>query len=421
MKNIKITLYLFVFKIFNKFMFYVAYLFYKSKFITSLLENQGFFLRKMSSLSSFIDKESVTNSIEYITTDSDLYFSKPRFSSTNKEALISYKKNKNYIAHLSNCVIINGSNLLLPTDFNFVLNPYYEFLPNDYFFMDKGKRYQKNNLILVKGEKLKKTIQTGIYLSGNHSANYYHLIFEFLTKFYVVNNSSLEKDIPLLLDEVCAKIPQYKELINYFNIYDRDIIYLKSGHTYNVKELKYPSFINIFPTIKRSMIETKAEDILFNLKSIDFLKDNIKKEDFILEDKYDKVFLVRGSNKNRGYNEEEILEIVKKHNFAIVQCEKYSVSQQAAIFSKARIIIGATGAAFSNIVFCKPKTKILCFMSYKIELSIFSTIAKYLNIDFEYMVGDSPYVEGKSKVQDTFKINIQSFEKVLDVILKGKK
>ena len=55
-------------------------------------------------------------------------------------------------------------------------------------------------------------------LSGNYSGNYYHFIYEFLTKFFIIDKLDLPKNIPIIVDEIVEHIPQYQELLKYFNI-----------------------------------------------------------------------------------------------------------------------------------------------------------------------------------------------------------
>ncbi|MCB0743090.1 MAG: hypothetical protein KDC67_04240, partial [Ignavibacteriae bacterium] len=176
-------------------------------------EKFGYYIREIYSISMYIQQTSKLNDIQYSEVASQLFYSKPQFTNYDDFKLVHYHNTNDYIANLSNVDIITGSNLILPVDSNYALTGYYDFFSNGYFFMDKGKSYQKNKMILIKG-KVKRTnyIDSGILLTGNHSKNYYHFIFEFITKFYLIKKMKLSPSIPLLLDESCSKINQYKEL-----------------------------------------------------------------------------------------------------------------------------------------------------------------------------------------------------------------
>ncbi len=57
-------------------------------------------------------------------------------------------------------------------------------------------------------------------------------------------------------------------------------------------------------------------------------------------------------------NENELENIVKKLGYEVIYPEKLSIIEQAKIFNNAEVVVGPTGAAFTNILFCKPGTKI---------------------------------------------------------------
>ena len=48
-----------------------------------------------------------------------------------------------------------------------------------------------------------------------------------------------------------------------------------------------------------------------------------------------------------------------KNNFGIYKPEILTLEKQIYLFKNASVILGAHGAAFTNIIFCKPKTKII--------------------------------------------------------------
>ena len=51
-------------------------------------------------------------------------------------------------------------------------------------------------------------------------------------------------------------------------------------------------------------------------------------------------------------NEEDIIDELKSKNFMIIDTKNMSIFEQIDIFSSAQIIIGPTGSALTNIIFC---------------------------------------------------------------------
>jgi len=75
-----------------------------------------------------------------------------------------------------------------------------------------------------------------------------------------------------------------------------------------------------------------------------------------------KIFLDRSSsrfNHCQIFNQLEMNKWVKKKNLNIFKPEKLPFKKQIHLFKNASVILGAHGAAFTNIIFCKPGTKII--------------------------------------------------------------
>lgn len=72
-----------------------------------------------------------------------------------------------------------------------------------------------------------------------------------------------------------------------------------------------------------------------------------------------KVYLSRANQKRRFISEGALEASLSDDGFEIVAPEGISVSQQIEMFEQSKIIVGATGAAFANIIFCAPGTMVV--------------------------------------------------------------
>lgn len=76
-----------------------------------------------------------------------------------------------------------------------------------------------------------------------------------------------------------------------------------------------------------------------------------------------KIFLTRGDQPLRRFAQEnDLAEILKSYGFEAIQPELFSVAEQIAIFSQADVIVGATGAGFANVAYCKPAAIVIEIM-----------------------------------------------------------
>ena len=128
-----------------------------------------------------------------------------------------------------------------------------------------------------------------------------------------------------------------------------------------------------------------------------------------------RIFLSRKSSKNRQYNEEEVIALVSKFGFTVVCPEEYDLYDQMALFKGAECIIGASGAAFSNLLFCKEGCKIICFVSRELNIPAFSTIAYALNCPMRYCLGTP---ESKD-LHAGYRVDMVMLEQMLNDFIKA--
>lgn len=70
------------------------------------------------------------------------------------------------------------------------------------------------------------------------------------------------------------------------------------------------------------------------------------------------------------------------------------------MFWNAKYIIGAHGAALTNIVFCKPKTKVLELKPFGHPGNNYQRISKINNLNYSSIQSDKKYL--KNKIGDIF-------------------
>lgn len=97
-------------------------------------------------------------------------------------------------------------------------------------------------------------------------------------------------------------------------------------------------------------------------------------------------------------NEEEIILILKQFNFTIIEDKPRSVSEQMSIFNNSQIIIGPHGAAFTNILWCKPQTLLIELFPRGYHPPYFRYMAQILNLQYAAIF--------ESDIQDTHFSNL---------------
>jgi len=92
-------------------------------------------------------------------------------------------------------------------------------------------------------------------------------------------------------------------------------------------------------------------------ESVDFLRNAFPAEK---TPRGRKIFIGRGEAKHRPLiHEKEIWAQLQKRGYDSVDCGKLSVQKQAEVFGSADMVVGAHGAALTNLVFCYPGTQVV--------------------------------------------------------------
>ncbi len=322
---------------------------------------------------------------------------------------VSAYNNEQYYIILENAEILGASNVIIFKNkfiYDLVANPQ----SSNIQVIDNGLLLIKNRLIHLGNRyfvlyKYKGShISEGILLSGNFSRNYYHFIFEFMAKLYLMSKCDIPSDIPVIVDKKVQTIPQLNEILSLL-VEGRDVIYVESYEVIKVNKLHYLSFVNNIPPSFKNVYNAKSEDIVFNYDSVDYLRDTLI-DKLGLSSSFDSptnIFISRKNCNRRSYNEVEIEELLNRHCFETVYPETMTIQEQAKLFYNASHIVAASGAALTNIIFCKPGTRVLVFSVEGFNLTIFSSVAKYLNLNLVYILGKK---QNNKNIQSDFNIDL---------------
>lgn len=275
-------------------------------------------------------------------------------------------------------------------------------------FTDRIITVTNKKALFVKKGIINQTIPKAISLICSYSSNYFHFLYEVIAKFYYINNCNIPLTIPLLIDKKIENISQFIELLNIFNTKKRKIIYLESKTFTKVNEfIKLPSTLLAPPNFKNLKF-ISHQDYRYNIESLAYVRKTLLKH-MEIKDTPKRIFLSRKkASTRRRYNEGEVIDCLNKYNFKEVFTERLTVTEQVNLFYNAEFVVGATGAAFSNILFCNDKCEILCLTNYRIPLGIFSSIGAIVGIKMHYLHDNTKKINNNSDLHDDFNVDIKS-------------
>jgi capsular polysaccharide biosynthesis protein len=263
-------------------------------------------------------------------------------------------------------------------------------------------------------------LEKGVFLGGNGAFNYYHWMVEIAPKLQFLQDLGEEHaDFPLLLSEYARDIASFREALGLLS-QGRRLIFLDKSKAYRVGRLAHINAPNACPFNLRPGRKLEVADFLFRESSIAGLRRRLGADAAGGSPVgRGRLFIGRRSS-NRRYNQEEVFELFSRHGFTMVFPEDLSLRRQADLFSDAELVAGPTGAAWTNLLFCRQGVRCLCWMAAEYsEFSAFSNLARIVGADLRYLT----YGTGLSSTAEIFssgyRIDAKEVKNGLDALLAG--
>ncbi|MGN0033242.1 MAG: glycosyltransferase family 61 protein [Candidatus Limimorpha sp.] len=252
-----------------------------------------------------------------------------------------------------------------------------------------GEHYIYNYL---KGETHK--LQSAISLSCNMSNNYYHFMLQVASRHYLLSLICFDQSIPLVVDECVLKIPQMKEVIEALNADERPIISIKANQRFKVQNLYVLSEPHVIVPNSFAKGERRTENFAFDTDALKYIRDTLKSRIVPCTDKYpSRVFLSRKGCTKRRCNEEELEKVFAQFGFVSLRIDNMTIAQQMALFGNAEHVIGGSGAAFTNLIYCKEGTKATLFFTGHRNNTCFSNLGCAIGIKTYYTYPEKEFGE----------------------------
>ena len=116
-------------------------------------------------------------------------------------------------------------------------------------------------------------------------------------------------------------------------------------------------------------------------------------------------------------NEREVIAMLQRFNFLIIEDVPRSVADQCAIFSSARVIIGPHGSAFANILWCQPGAHLIELFSPSYIADYFRYMASLLHLTYSALAPGHPSASHYSNADDDITVPMADLQRALELIL----
>jgi hypothetical protein len=222
-----------------------------------------------------------------------------------------------------------------------------------------------------------------------------------------VDECDIPDDAMFIIDSVIYK---YESLKKIFDVLieksNRQVILLEKRELIHVDTIYYITHVNEFVIKIDNWKLGRYDDYTFDWFYMQQLRDRLlalKKTDVGFGSR---VFISRKNIPRRKFNEEELMKSLCDFGFISVCPEELPFEEQIALFNNADVIVSSSGAAMTNLLYCKPSAKVVIIDGMKHQGSMYSLIPAKVGAKCLHFSIQAP-VNGK--IDEDFKLDVDRF------------
>jgi hypothetical protein len=314
----------------------------------------------------------------------------------------------NAIVHCHSSAVVTAEHIVLP----------------DYYYENRKRISPLSQKIKVANGKcgiidtrVKESLPVGIAIFGNGSSNYYHWLIEILPAAFLSQRLGDEfQSYPFLVPEEYEKYSSFRDSLEVFRA-GRSVISMRSDRQYHIDDLVIIDSPVHGPFNLPTGIWPEVNDYSQNTSVLTAFRENILNALAVSSTTSEqKIFLARG-NTRRNYNQDELIEIAKSFGFEVVFPENLTFLEQLQLFQSASIVVGASGAAWANMLFCKAGSRGLTwvFPEYR-GFCAYSNLAKIVGLDLQYLfsTADRTITSSTAAYRAAYRVDPELFQTALN-------
>jgi len=208
-------------------------------------------------------------------------------------------------------------------------------------------------------------------------------------------------------------------LLKICNIQHRPIVMLDENVQYKVENLYLVSSPTILLPNYKKGVPIPTVGCFYCPSALRYLREMMVSRGACGFNYPNRIFLSRKNvtSGRRSFNEEECTACAKRFGFKVVYPEMMTFEQQIGLFHNAKYIIGGSGAAFTNLVYCSQGVKVVVLCKFHSNLGIWQPIVEYVGGKMCCLEENEGQTQPPQVIHDSFRIDIDKLEGVLANII----
>lgn len=363
------------------------------------LSSKDFFAANKNEQTAYV--EIYPNLVSKVNIDEQLYDACPNYFKPNLMVKTTYLvvKLPNARIHTDNATsiaIISADNKLVG-DVSFSYN------------YGRTVRPQENNIFKQRyfsvPKKYKGTVFSMI-TGGSGINNYSHWLLDSLPRIHLLKKSGMYDQVDWFY------IPAHK------HDFQRDTLRLLGIN--EDKIIEADKFPHIEADVVIASTAPRGNDAIIPVWLCDFLRQSFYKKELIKDGYPPLIYISRKDSKFRNVsNEDELTEILQGYGFRTFVLSDLSFIEKMSLFATAKVVISATGAGMTNMVFSPEMTKVVEIFNEGFVVGPFYDLAPKCGLDYHYLIckTGSKSKNLKQGQEENVLVNVKQVQEMLEKIL----
>lgn len=294
------------------------------------------------------------------------------------------------IVEVPHVEVVGASNIVFSR--NFAITHNLLNLKTDYLSEEMHLRYKLSPrlglLIRRMRRGRKRAIPFGANFTDACASNYAHWLTEVLPRIYVFAASGLRPEVKMIIDR--GLHPNMMESLYVIAGKNPNIFKLGRDRTVKVENLMMASCAGYVPFDRRKKSSNHSHGS-FSPAALGGMVNQVRSVlGAEVTQKLRKLYVRRNSKARSLINADEIELLLLNLGFEVVEPEKMTFSQQAKLFSEASMVVGATGAAMANLIFCNRDARVIVLMGIHRDMpySYWRNMGSAVGVHVDYVLGE---------------------------------
>lgn len=243
-----------------------------------------------------------------------------------------------------------------------------------------------------------------LIIHNAYYSNFYHWLIEAMPRLFISE---------FLINECTLVVPKklssfHTQMLDLFKF--KDILYLDDHLLVKAETVILPMHtstgLSHYPQIMRGLRDRILPVVLASKSNKDFTKAK-------------NIYISRGKAlKRKIINEQEVLNVLLRHNFISIELESLPFTDQVSLFNNAEVVCGVHGAGLSNMIFSPDKTTFVVFKNEEHPDPAFINLANCFSHVFYLLdcIDPHSYLKGKNPQSYDVEVDVEQLERILAMI-----